>query len=837
MTAILKLREASRFLLTLLVTAGAFYPSTGLQRAEANPPAGAASFQAEMLKSNNQVRLRWKPFPATESYRVWSSAEAQGPYRLVENPTGKAFDFLIEPAVPWSFYRVEATPMSTSNALVSIVLNRLAYGPTPDELERVRRIGADAYIAEQLAPETIIEPLDQIPDPSTNGVEWVDVKVTGTATSSTLYLYLTRPGEVLIDNVRLVAGTNLAGANLLPNGDFELPLTNNWIVSTNASLSTTSEIAVSGSSSLRLVVSNRGDGKDYSVYQSNIPGVVSGQTYTLSYSYIPSTNGAPLVIRLSNATSTTGVYSEPERSFAAAYRRLRLGTATMNDLRAWYSVHAVEAKRQLLEVLTQFFENHFVTQYSKSRDYFDRYYNDQDKLGVLATDLEFREISRWREALLNPNCTFSNLLVISAESPAMIIYLDTVDSRGDGTRIANENYARELLELFTFGVDNGYDQNDIVAISKAWTGWSVNIVDATNIYNPLALRTTNLLPGAPNNNVSNLAGVWTFNYKSSTHNNSSKTVFPGKTIPARFGPPWAGKSYQLILPSRSGSNGGTNGIQDGYQVLAHLCNQPFTMEYISVKLCRLFVHDDFETGYDFTSPDLSPEGQLVKACMQAWDQSVPKGNIRAVLKTIFDSELFRSQDGALQKVKTPLEFTASAIRALRSEFEDGTVTARTDGYSLETPLSRMGAMSLFNRADPDGYPENGPSWISAGTLAERLRFVQALLTPLTDSRSDAGNSWADPVLLLKRKLPAAQWTNAEAVADYFLSILYPGEGRANLQQYREAAIEFLNTNDSQVNSPFRDLQPGGSTTQQTTYNLRVRSMVSFLMTLPRFQEQ
>src|SRR5262249_1385732 len=140
---------------------------------------------------------------------------------------------------------------------------------------------------------------------------------------------------------------------------------------------------------------------------------------------------------------------------------------------------------QLLEILDQFLENHFVTQYDKSNDYFDRYYNDGTVTARLAAQLEFKQNQRWRQALLVPACTFYNLLRISAERLAMIIYLDTVDSRGDGRNIANENYARELFELFTLGVDNGYDQTDIVEASKCWTGWSVRLVDPVNEFNPL----------------------------------------------------------------------------------------------------------------------------------------------------------------------------------------------------------------------------------------------------------------------------------------------------------------------------------------------------------------
>jgi uncharacterized protein (DUF1800 family) len=506
-------------------------------------------------------------------------------------------------------------------------------------------------------------------------------------------------------------------------------------------------------------------------------------------------------------------------------------------LRAWHVLHAVQSKRQLLEVLDQFLENHFVTQYSKSSDYFDTYY-DGSMRGLLATQLEFKENQRWRQALLNPQCTFYDLLRISAESPAMIIYLDTVNSRGDGGRIANENYARELLELFTFGVDNGYDQNDITVMSRAWTGWSVNILDYTNEFNPFALRTTIVLPGVTNNfgSVSNLAGVWSFQYKQATHNTGSKTIFPNKTVPARFGPPYAGRSYQLALPSRTG----TNGIADGYDVIRHLANQPFTQEYLSVKLCRLFIHDDFDHGvYDYTDPNLSVEGQLIKQCMAAWENGNPKGQIRDVLRVIFNSDLFRSHSGSMQKVKTPLEYIISAVRALRAANTNATFTADLDFASagVGTPLNRMGTMLLFDRAEPNGYPEAGPPWISAGTLAERLRYIQALLLASgQNGRGDAGNSTVNPVTLLQLKLPSASWKDAGAVADYFLDILFPGEGKANLEVYRQAAINFLNTADNAAtSSPFSGLTV--SSVAGSVYDTRVRGMVSMLMTSPRFQEQ
>jgi len=120
-------------------------------------------------------------------------------------------------------------------------------------------------------------------------------------------------------------------------------------------------------------------------------------------------------------------------------------------------------------------------------------------------------------------------------------------------------------------------------------------------------------------------------------------------------------------------------------------------------------------------------------------------------------------------------------------------------------------------------------------LSERLKFVQALLTARGGSRpGDAGaNNVTDPVKLLKTKLPQADWNNADKVADYFLEILFPTEGKANLGDLKNLALDFLNTGDDGVAaSPFSALS-----NTATTYDTRVRGMVAAVMTSPKFQEQ
>ena len=795
-----------------------------------------------VTRSNAQTVLRWRPYPSADTYKIFRSDSPTQPFVEDAGSVVNGFEGIAADSGDSGFYLLGAVPMDTNAVLSATVLNRLAYGPTPDELERVKAMGPQAYIQEQLSPELIQENLALDLITTNNGTAWQYFTATGTASATNLYIYLNAPGDGYIDDLMLVSGPVAGvGVNRLRNGDFERALdAGDWVVSPNmAASSLASTVQHSGTASLHLKASSAGTTQGSSIWQA-VTGLTLNAQYTLSYWYLPSTNGlSSPTVRLSG----NGIVSSPLPISLGT--RLGVNAAVLSDLRAWHLLHGLQSKRQLLEVLDQFVENHFVTQHAKSRDYLDTYYDSGTVTDQLATRMEYAENSRWRTALLNRQCTFHDLLQISAESPAMIIYLDTVTSRGDGNNVANENYARELFELFCQGVDNGYDQGDIVAMSKVWTGWRVRFVDVTNEFNPFAAQSTTILPGSTNTSsttISNLVGVWAFNYRSDRHNTTNKTLFAGKTVPARFGPPYTTKTYgnggsaggyQLTIPGRTGNAG----LQEGYEALAYLADLPFTQEFICVKLCRLFVHDGFAHGtYDYTDVNLSEEGRLVRDCMQAWESGNPKGQIRAVLSVIFNSDLFRAQSGSMQKVKTPIEFTLSALRALRSVNTNGTFTADTDGYSLVTPLDRMGGMKLFDRGDPDGYPEDAPGWISAGTLAERLRFVEALCIATNQTgHTDAGVSTCDPVALLRLKLPSQSWTNATAVADYLLETLFPAEGTANLAPYRTAAVQYLNTSENgKTASPFSALSLTGNPSPNS---VRVRGLTAMLLSSPRFQEQ
>ncbi len=696
-----------------------------------------------------QFNLNFDPYPSVQNYTFLTTSNLSVPFAVNTNVTwvpynlstnyvtnGTAIttnvlassEWRISNTPPPLYVSLQVSPIAASNVWAYNLLNRIAYGPSPDELNRVvtgtNPIGPAAFLYEQLNPETI--------------------------TNETLAFH-----------------TNIAFIQA------RLP---------------------EATTPINLYTTNSGNG-----------------------------------------VITTNVF------------------ASLPDLRAWHVLRGVGARRQLLEILLQFLENHFVTEYSKSQTYLE-YALDGTTAAYVATQFEYLENERWRNALLNPQCTFYDLLKVSAESPAMIIYLDTVISRGNASNVANENFARELMELFTMGVDNGYDQTDVTVMSRCWAGWYVHKVDPTNAFNPFALPVVNEI-------YSN--GVWALNYVTNYHNNNMKTNWAGKVVPARFGAPWAGAPYQLLIPARSG----TNGMQDGYDVLTKIANLPFTEEYISICLCRVFVSDNFPNPsddpadplfpfYNYAGGNLAPEADLVHQCMLTWETNSPQGQIRLVLNTIFNSDLFKGTGSSMQKVKTPLEYTISGIRALRSStngsFLPGTFTADTDGYSISGnangstsyPLNRMGGMLLFDRQDPNGYPEAAAGWVSAGTLAERIRWMQTFClgsndaTSKNDSISGGNKSVSNPVLLLQLNLPAASLTNAPAVADYFLGIFFPGEGAGNLGLYRAAAINFLNdgTADSPANSsPFSALTV--SAAAGSNYDTRVRGVAAMLLGFQRFQEQ
>ncbi len=290
-------------------------------------------------------------------------------------------------------------------------------------------------------------------------------------------------------------------------------------------------------------------------------------------------------------------------AMATELRRARLGIAKLGgELLSMRVARAVVSERQLQEVMVDFWENHFNI-YANKGPYMRHWLVAYDRDAIRPHALGH----------------FRDLLGAVAHSPAMLYYLDNVQSTADRSRRAtpgdsvrrrglNENYARELLELHTLGVDGGYNQQDVVEVARALTGWTV----------------------APAQQGGG------FRFRRAAHDADAKVVL-GQLLPAG------------------------QGEADGEAVLDLLARNPATAHFISTKLVRRFVSD-------------SAPAALVERASATFLRT--DGDLREVVQTIVTSPEFFSAAAYRAKVKSPFETVVSALRAIGASADPTPRTAQ-----------------------------------------------------------------------------------------------------------------------------------------------------------------
>ncbi|HTW47388.1 MAG TPA: DUF1800 family protein [Acidobacteriaceae bacterium] len=307
----------------------------------------------------------------------------------------------------------------------------------------------------------------------------------------------------------------------------------------------------------------------------------------------------------------------------------------------------IYSERQLEAVMTDFWLNHFNV-YLKKGEYAAWY------------------LAQYQDQVIRPHALgkFEDLLVATAESPAMLFYLDQTESVGPHSLAAmraamnnngrarplglNENYAREVMELHTLGVDGGYTQRDVTELAKVFTGWGIDHPEQ----------------GAE------------FFFNERRHEPGQKVLL-GHIIPE-------------------------NGQNEGLEVLHMLAVSPATAHHVSFQLAQRFVSDN-------------PPPQLVDAMAATWVKT--GGDIREVLRTMLASPQFWSQAAYRAKVKTPEEYVISAVRAT-----DGEVVHPA---ALVEAIGQLG-MPLYGCQTPNGYSWNADAWLNSGELLDRMNFSLAL---------------------------------------------------------------------------------------------------------------
>ena len=491
--------------------------------------------------------------------------------------------------------RAAAIPDSPDDKAIIHVLNRIGFGPAPGDVDRVRQMGLAAYIDQQLLPE-------RIPD------EKIAARLAGfvTLTMSTRQLaeeyYL--PAQMLRRQAQRANG----GAAAAPND----------------------------------------------------PAMQPGNTDPARQNRTPE-----------------------EMQAQRAQRRVLEELMQQKLLRAAYS------ERQLQEVMVDFWFNHFNVFAGKgqTRLYLTEYERDTIRPHVFGK--------------------FRDLLGEVAESPAMLFYLDNwqsaapegtamenpngqnpradlrrrpgqVGQRGNPNRPGmprrpgtaganptmadlppglqnrrprglNENYARELMELHTLGVDGGYTQKDVQEVARAFSGWTLT---------------------QPRQGGS-------FVFEPRMHDNGDK----------------------LVLGTKIKSGGGK---KDGEQVLDLLAKHPSTARFVATKLARRFTADE-------------PPKALVDRAAATFLKT--DGDIREVVRTIITSPEFFAPAAYRAKVKTPLDFVASAVRASGAD--------AVNGLPLVTAMRDLG-MPLYGCQPPTGYSDRAEAWVNTGALLNRMNFSVSL---------------------------------------------------------------------------------------------------------------
>lgn len=411
-----------------------------------------------------------------------------------------------------------------------------------------------------------------------------------------------------------------------------------------------------------------------------------------------------------------------------------------SDLFRMQLIRGLYSERQLQEQMTDFWETHFSTYFWTSFIYFARTVQlGSAQAEIATTSIEWRENQAFRNNSLG---NFEDLLLASATSPAMLIYLDNVSNI---VGAPNENYARELVELHSLGVDNGYTQADVEELARCFTGWTVCKVAPADVDDPHAPC---LAPNDP-------TGVWAFHFEPSQHDYGAKVIFAGNPL------------YELTIPARP--VGSLDGVLDGFEVIAQLAQRPETAVFVSTKLIRKFVADDAPPG-------------LVAECLATWNQT--NADMGAVMGTILDSNEFLGQAYRWNKIRTPMESLLATTRMFEGQ---------TDAWSVLVSLYALGhvPMDFFT---PDGFPETGVDQLGTSKLLERLLFSKSLY--------DGSDPSFDLLSILNQGGVAPG--DVDEIVDFFLELLFQG----NFSPVdRQLAFDFLSTNELGVATPLDPLAP------------------------------
>jgi uncharacterized protein (DUF1800 family) len=549
------------------------------------------------------------------------------------------------------------TELSADEAILH-AMNRLAYGPRPGDLQRVRQMGLAKWIDRQLAPNSIDDGamnarLDNLPTLSMSAAQLLE--------------QYPQPKQAAIQAAKradAAANSNQQATN--PATGSPAPPSSSGAVGQSASPnSAKAGVADQASVPTSMKTKPLPTNPDLA---SNVTTPGAGKRNLLSG---PDPNAVPRVIADDS--------KKPQR--------------VIEELAMAKVTRAIYSERQLQQVMDDFWFNHFNVFAAKGED---KWY-----------------LTSYERDVIQPHTLgkFKDLVIATAESPAMLFYLDNFLSsdpnaaqrqaalrpsrknRGSfnrppapqnqqakkSARGLNENYGRELMELHTLGVEGGYTQKDVTELARCFTGWTID---------------------KPRLNPQ-------FKFDEKFHDPDQKIVLKKKI------------------------NAG--GLKDGEQAIELLAHHPSTAKFISTKLARRFVSDN-------------PPPALVARMAKTFQSN--DGDIRAVMHTMIYSPEFWSREAYRAKIKTPFELVISAVRGLGTDVDTAMPLVQWIGGIGEP---------LYQCQPPTGYADNAEAWVNTGALLNRLNFSLTLAgNKVRGSRADVasllGVDATEPKVALERAI-------------------------------------------------------------------------------------
>lgn len=510
---------------------------------------------------------------------------------------------------------------------------------------------------------------------------------------------------------------------------------------------------------------------------------------------------------------------------------LKPANQIMQEVQSARIIRAAYSERQLEEVMVDFWANHFNVY---SRKAATRWYIPSYERDVLR-----------KNALGN----FKDLVVGTAQHPAMLFYLDNfqsvspnVDATADNRRKQqferlsrnprakqkfierlenqglsdaqikqrferlekggnknnergiNENYARELMELHTLGVGGGYTSEDIQNVAKAFTGWT--------IFDPRGYRKATaklikdedqdrqLMRQAKQFGISENTESGTFVFADKLHDKGTKTVLGQKV--------------------------NEGGIKDGLKVIDILVSQPATAKFIARKLCVKFVSDN-------------PSDELIERVAKSFQDS--KGDIKATLRTLFNDKEFFAPENYRAKIKTPFELIVSSLRVLDADVNNA--------RGVINLLNRMGE-PLYGYQAPTGYPDKAADWVNTGALLERLNFAVALASntiPQTTVNLKTYEASSKNAILEKSLASILHGEVSEATKSSLLKQMAQPLPQVNLNAENRMTDDEDEFDNSDAMQNRRGQNRNRGQTRQPSGNPEVFKVVGLILGSPEFQRQ